>query len=73
MADAKDATSHDNLLLAIVALLVDARADTEREAQLKSEVLLAGVGLSPVEIAQVVRKQPSAVRMTLSRARKGAG
>ena len=61
----------EKLLTAIVALLVDARADTDREAQLKSEVLLAGAGLSAAEIAPLVGKQTSAVRMTLSRARKG--
>lgn len=64
--------SPEKLLSAIVALLVDARAGTERETQLKSEVLLAEAGLSPAEIAQLTGKQANAVRMTLSRARKGA-
>jgi DNA-directed RNA polymerase specialized sigma24 family protein len=62
----------ERLLAAIVALLVDARTSTDREVDLKSEVLLAGVGLSAAEIAPLVGKQPNAVRMTLSRARKGA-
>lgn len=61
----------ETLMTAVVALLVDARTDTDREERVKSEVLLAFAGLTAPEIAQLMGKQPSAVRMTLSRARKG--
>lgn len=72
MQEDEKRAGQERLLAAIVALLVDARTSTDREVDLKSEVLLAGVGLSAAEIAPLVGKQPNAVRMTLSRARKGA-
>ena len=71
MPEPTEGVALETLMKAVVALLVDARTDTDREARLKSETLLAGVGLSAPEIAGIMGKQASAVRMTLSRARKG--
>ncbi len=64
-------TVEARLLAAIVCLLVDARAGTEREAVLKSELLLSNAGLSAAEIAMLLDRQPNAVRMAISRARRG--
>jgi DNA-directed RNA polymerase specialized sigma24 family protein len=60
--------------LAILTLLVDereARIATDKTAP-PAEVLLDKVGLNSTQIAGLLRKQPSAVRMTLSRARAAA-
>jgi DNA-directed RNA polymerase specialized sigma24 family protein len=60
------------LLEALIALLVDereSRVRTEPDAA-KSELLLADAGLPTPTIARLVRKQPDAVRKTISRARK---
>lgn len=61
-----------DLLKAVVALLADER---ERRVQddpssRKTEILLADVGLSSSLIAQLIGKQPDAVRKTISRARQ---
>lgn len=72
MADS-ELTLDQKLLSAIVALLVEQReraADTPDAV--KSEVLLAGAGLTAGEIATLLGKQPAAVRMALSRARRGS-
>jgi DNA-directed RNA polymerase specialized sigma24 family protein len=59
------------LLKAILSLMVD-----ERESRLneergpRTEVLLAGAGLSAVEIAELTGRNAAAVRMALSRARR---
>jgi DNA-directed RNA polymerase specialized sigma24 family protein len=57
-----------DILLAILALLIDERAERRPSAQ-KIELLLDRVGLPVNTIAQVLNKQPAAVRMALSRAR----
>jgi DNA-directed RNA polymerase specialized sigma24 family protein len=68
MAEAPDS---DALLKAIAALLVDQReARVAEPGQRRTEEILAGVGLSAAEIAEVTGKQTAAVRMTLSRARR---
>jgi DNA-directed RNA polymerase specialized sigma24 family protein len=72
MAEPSAELTQEKLLTAIVALLIDARAGTDREAAVKTELVLAAAGLTATEIAPLVGKQPSAVRMALSRARKGA-
>ena len=63
------------LLLAIATLLAD-----QREAGLggrpnaaRTEVLLADVGLPNGLIAAILGKQPDAIRMAVSRARKRSG
>jgi DNA-directed RNA polymerase specialized sigma24 family protein len=63
------------LLLALLILTLDER---ERRAsdwpnQVKSEVLLARAGLSSATIAELVQKQPGAVRTALSRAKAKRG
>jgi DNA-directed RNA polymerase specialized sigma24 family protein len=60
------------VLKAILALLIDERETkaAERPTQRKTEVVLADSGLSASEIAALMGKQPSAVRMAISRARK---
>jgi DNA-directed RNA polymerase specialized sigma24 family protein len=66
--------STDTLLKAILALMVDereARPASDRER--RTEVLLASAGLGASEIAELTGKQPGAVRMALSRARRTAG
>jgi DNA-directed RNA polymerase specialized sigma24 family protein len=59
------------LLLALLTLAVDERERHANETpnQVKSEVLLARAGLSSAVIAELVQKQPGAVRTTLSRAK----
>jgi DNA-directed RNA polymerase specialized sigma24 family protein len=57
-----------DILLAILALLIEERAERRPSAQ-KIELLLDRVGLPANTIAQVLNKQPAAVRMALSRAR----
>ncbi len=59
------------LLKAILALMVDQR-ETRPGPELtrRTELLLADAGLAASQIAELTGKQPSAVRMTLSRARR---
>jgi DNA-directed RNA polymerase specialized sigma24 family protein len=57
-----------DILLAILALLIDERAERRPSAQ-KIELLLDRVGLPVNTIAQVLNKQPAAVRKALTRAR----
>jgi DNA-directed RNA polymerase specialized sigma24 family protein len=66
-----DATQSESLLKAIAALLIEQRESRPPEPdQRRTEVLLDSVGLSAIEIAELTGKQPAAVRMTLSRARR---
>jgi hypothetical protein len=70
-SDPDSASLTPRLLLALLTLAVDER---ERHADqtpnlVKSEVLLARAGLSSAVIADLVQKQPGAVRTTLSRAK----
>lgn len=63
------------LLLAVATMLADdreTRVGVEPQAE-RTEVLLARVGLSAAQIGAILGKQPGAVRMTLSRARKRSG
>jgi DNA-directed RNA polymerase specialized sigma24 family protein len=64
-----------SLLLAVAALLADQREAglADRPGAIRTEVLLADVGLSSPQIARIVGKQPAAVRMAISRARKRSG
>lgn len=64
--------SSEALLLALLTLQVEQR---ERNAaanpdQIKTEILLAGVGLTYQQIAAMMNKSPDAVRMMLARTRK---
>jgi DNA-directed RNA polymerase specialized sigma24 family protein len=66
-----DTAPSDPLLKAIAALLIDQRESRPSESgQRRTEELLDSVGLSAVEIAELTGKQASAIRMTLSRARR---
>jgi DNA-directed RNA polymerase specialized sigma24 family protein len=60
------------LLRAMLALMVDEREHRaiDRPDQAKTEVLLADAGLGAGDIAPLLNKQPNAVRMSLSRARR---
>ncbi len=62
----------EGLLRAMLALMVDEREAraTDRPGQAKTEILLADAGLAASDIATLLNKQPGAVRMTLSRARR---
>ena len=71
MTDQADLQDIRDLLRGLVALAVD-----ERERRIedpasakKSEVLLSDAGLSTLAIAEILGKNPDAVRKTLSRAR----
>lgn len=65
-----DSESTDQLLRAILALLIDERESREIEPPARrTEVLLADAGLGATEIAQLTGKQSAAIRMALSRAR----
>lgn len=63
-----------DLLRAILAVLLDAR---ERNAQgtdiERPEIVLTNAGLTYQAIAQMLGKNPDAVRMAVSRAKKAAG
>jgi DNA-directed RNA polymerase specialized sigma24 family protein len=63
------------LLLALLILTLDERERRANEwpNQVKSEVLLARAGLSSTAIAELVQKQPGAVRTALSRAKAKRG
>lgn len=67
-----EASGTDDLLRAIVALLADERdRRTQDDASArKTEVLLADAGLSSQLIAQLIGKQPDAVRKAISRAKQ---
>jgi DNA-directed RNA polymerase specialized sigma24 family protein len=67
-----DGPGVDALLRAMLALMVDEREAraADRPNQAKTEVLLADAGLGTADIAALLSKQPDAVRMTLSRARR---
>lgn len=56
---------------ATLLLLLEARTP-ENEEECRSEILLDRAGFASNEIAELLGKQPGAVRMTLSRARKQA-
>lgn len=62
-------------LAGILALLIEEREERGREGKSaeKIEVLLSKAGLSNEEIAAVTGKQPSAVRMAVSRAKPKKG
>ena len=62
----------DALLLAVIALLVDDRNHRLTDADVKTELLLDSCGLTNQQIAQVMNKQPDAVRKVISRARGAA-
>lgn len=62
------------LLRALLALAVDEREQrlTADSGARKTELILDAAGLDSSEIASLIGKQAGSVRMTLSRARKGA-
>jgi DNA-directed RNA polymerase specialized sigma24 family protein len=66
------ATEH--LLLAILTILVDERDGRiiDRPDQTRTDVLLASVGLDHHVIAEMLGKNPDAVRMAIARARNGS-
>jgi hypothetical protein len=63
--------SERDILLAILALLVDEREirAAERPKQTKTELLLADAGLPLSTIATLLNKQTDAIRMSVTRAR----
>lgn len=64
-------TDTQALLRALLVLAIDERESRSRiEEGARTEVLLAAAGLGSAEIAQLTGKNPSSVRVTLSRARK---
>jgi DNA-directed RNA polymerase specialized sigma24 family protein len=63
---------HEKAAAGLLALQLEdreTRIDQKHEPR-KSEVVLAGAGLSNAEIAALLGKQPNAVGMTISRATK---
>ena len=58
----------DKLARATLILLLEQRG-SEQEQQQRSELLLAQAGFNAGEIADLLGKQPGAVRMALKRAR----
>ncbi len=67
-----DSPDAEVLLRAMLALMVDERESraADRPDQAKTELLLADAGLGAGDIATLLNKQPSTVRVTLSRARR---
>lgn len=59
----------EELLLALIALEVDKRENSNSDERVKTEVLLSGAGLGSSQIAKIMGKNPAAVRMVLSRSR----
>jgi hypothetical protein len=68
--DAQGLTTND-ILLAILALLVNGREQSipDKPDQVRTELVLANAGLSYATIAQLLGKKPDAVRMMISRAK----
>jgi hypothetical protein len=68
---ALDLRTTNQLLMAVLALLVDEREHrgATSEGSLKTEVLLTRLGLSSTLIGKLMGKQPAAIRVTLSRLR----
>jgi DNA-directed RNA polymerase specialized sigma24 family protein len=64
-----DVTYTDKVARATLILMIEQRSE-EQQSQLRNELLLARAGFSAPEIAEILDKQASAVRMALSRARK---
>jgi DNA-directed RNA polymerase specialized sigma24 family protein len=63
--------NNEALLRAMLVLMIDERETRRPDERLeRTEVLLANAGLSAAQIAELTGKQASAIRMTLSRARK---
>lgn len=61
----------ESLLRAILALMIDEReARPAEQRKRRTDVLLADAGFGPTQIAELTGKQPAAVRMALSRARR---
>jgi DNA-directed RNA polymerase specialized sigma24 family protein len=71
MAQSIEPIPTDKAIAGILAMLVVAREDADRETKdrPKTEVVLANAGLSPAEIAQLVDKNAGAVAKTIQRAR----
>jgi DNA-directed RNA polymerase specialized sigma24 family protein len=67
---ASDSEYEGKVRKATLMLMLETRSP-ELEAELRSEVLLERAGFGASEIAELLGKQSGAVRMTLSRARKG--
>jgi hypothetical protein len=66
-----DDVATETLLRAILALMIDEReARPPHERDVRTEVLLADAGLNAGDIAELTGKQPAAVRMAISRARR---
>ena len=71
MAENAEPLSTNELLLAILALLVNSREQmvADKPDQVRTEIVLANAGLSYGTIAQLLGKKSDAVRMMISRAR----
>jgi DNA-directed RNA polymerase specialized sigma24 family protein len=64
----EDLTYSEKLARAMVMLMIERRG-TEQEESLRSELLLTRAGFSAGDIADLLGKQPGAVRMAIKRAR----
>jgi hypothetical protein len=71
-AENRSAIRLESALGGILALLIDEREERtiDRKDVAKTEILLAGAGLSIDEIAAVTGRSYDAVRMAISRGRK---
>jgi len=68
MAAPAEGSTTEQLLAAVIALLVDERQSRIGDGELKTEILLHRAGLPYQLIASVMGKQPDAVRKAISRA-----
>jgi hypothetical protein len=72
VASKDDTAPPDPALLGILALLAADRAERDPEPKLATELVLGAAGLDHRLIAEVVGKNPAAVRMKISRAKTPA-
>lgn len=65
-----DTSFGEKAQVALMLLMLEQRTDDQQSAE-RDELLLQRAGFSTPEIAELLRKQPAAVRMAISRARRG--
>jgi DNA-directed RNA polymerase specialized sigma24 family protein len=75
MAANEETIPMDKAIVGVLAMLVTAREDAERDPadRPKTEVILADAGLSPAQIALLMAKNQAAVAKTIQRARAKGG